>query len=111
MTSAEPAVSKETRTSSAGTPPVSVTLKVTSLPSATVMALAAIEAVRVSLSLIETSKVPSVGEMLASRVSLATNSMLNVSREFSKRLSSTMSTSMNPVFTPGLKVSFPFAPW
>ena len=55
MAEAPPAVSKETYTSSAGTPPVRVTVKVRSLPSATVSALEAMEAVRVSLSLMEAS--------------------------------------------------------
>ena len=67
---AEPEVSKGTLTSSAGTPPVSVTVKAASLPSATFSASAEMEAVRVSLSLMDTSKDPWVGEMVANRVSL-----------------------------------------
>ena len=81
------------------------------MPSATDSALAAIEAVRASLSLMETSKVASVEEMVTSRESPATNSTLKVSRAFSKRLSSTISTSMNPMFTPAMNVSFPSSPW
>ena len=49
--------------------------------------------------------------MVTNRESLAINSTLKVSSALSKRLSSMISTSMNPMFTPGVNVSFPFSPW